>query len=292
MFLQPLAKAQEDNDQILGCIAGSAVAQNNSSTPMFAPNADSLAALFSTVVDQAAVSPRDIAHVEAHGVGTRVGDPAEYEAINQVLGGETIRDTPLCVSSVKGLVGHTECAAGAVSLVKTLLMMHRGMIPAQGSFDILNPDLGAKASDMLQVPMRPVQWKPDFRATLVNSYGASGSNAAMIITRTANQRTTVPPSGHSSAKIHPFCISGLDERAVQEYAAKLASFVHRNEVNVADVSFSLDRQSDHTLPRKAILSASGRVELPQQLDSVMRGATSTSIGTGAAKRKVILCFGR
>lgn len=87
------------------------------------------------------------------------------------------------IGSVKGLVGHTECASGVIALVKILSMIQEGAIPPQASFQILNPHIKVSPSDMMKVVTRLKKWNSDFRAALINNYSASGSNASMGVTQ-------------------------------------------------------------------------------------------------------------
>ena len=108
-----MSDAIRDGDQILGAISGTSVLQNQNFTPVFVPNSPSLPIYFRTSLRNLSLASRQITVVEAHGTGTQVGDPAEYSSIKAVLGGPRIRRTsPLALGSVKGLVGHTECASG------------------------------------------------------------------------------------------------------------------------------------------------------------------------------------
>ena len=116
MYLKKLSAAIADGDQVFGVIAGSKVYHNTGSTTITVPNADSLSSLFADITTQSKIQPKDISVVEAHGTGTPVGDPVEYEAIRRILGGPQRADK-LSVSSVKGLIGHTEGASGACSLL-------------------------------------------------------------------------------------------------------------------------------------------------------------------------------
>ncbi|KAJ0283637.1 hypothetical protein COL922a_014387, partial [Colletotrichum nupharicola] len=76
VVLKRMSDALENGDQILGCIAATAVQQNQNCTPMVVPNRPSLSDLFRQVVRKSGLSPGDISLVEAHGTGTAVGDPA------------------------------------------------------------------------------------------------------------------------------------------------------------------------------------------------------------------------
>lgn len=67
------------------------------------------------VYKNSALDPKDCGFIEAHGTGTKVGDPIEATALHNVLGqGRTLRD-PLYIGSVKSNIGHLEGASGTFS---------------------------------------------------------------------------------------------------------------------------------------------------------------------------------
>ncbi|KAJ3532391.1 hypothetical protein NM208_g8459 [Fusarium decemcellulare] len=128
VFLKRLSDAIADGNPIFGCIASTAVYQNQNCTPLFVPNSPSLSQLFRDVISKANLEPSDISVVEAHGTGTPVGDPAEYDSIRLAIGGPG-RSRPLAIGSIKGHVGHAEGASGVISLIKVIMMMQENYIP-------------------------------------------------------------------------------------------------------------------------------------------------------------------
>lgn len=168
VFLKRMDRAVADGDSVLGVIAATAVQQNQNCTPIFVPNVPSLGDLFRSVTAKARVRPSQISVVEAHGTGTPVGDPAEYASIKEVLGGESRgADSPLVLSSVKGLVGHLEGTSGVVAMIKLLLMLHVGLVPPQASFKAINPAIGARPADNMVIPTKSQPWDADFRLALM-----------------------------------------------------------------------------------------------------------------------------
>ncbi|KAL4895336.1 hypothetical protein BDV59DRAFT_173720 [Aspergillus ambiguus] len=289
VLLKRMADARADGNPILGKLASSAVYQNSNQTPIFVPNSPSLEQLFGDVVKKAGLSAPDIALVEAHGTGTAVGDPAEWAALRRAVGGP-IRPHPLPVGSVKGHIGHTEGASGVISLIKVLMMIHEGFIPPQASFNTLNPAIIAAAdSDMMEVVTSLRNWDSRNKRVLINNYGASGSNAAMVV--------AAPPSPHGRQPVasikkldgrFPFLISGLDARAIQEYSSKLATFVKRqSDSALADLSFNINRQSNPDLPKRYVLRCRSVGELHDALGSI----SEHSITDMQAEPPVVLCFG-
>jgi acyl transferase domain-containing protein/thioester reductase-like protein/acyl carrier protein/SAM-dependent methyltransferase len=297
VFLKKLSAAIDDGDQILGVIAASAVQQNQNCTPIFVPNVPSLSDLFRKVTQQSGLRPGDISVVEAHGTGTAVGDPAEYGSIRSVLGG-SVRTNPLTLSSVKGLIGHTECTSGIVSIIKVLLMIQKGVIPPQASFTAINSAIGATPADKINIPTSVQKWNADFRAALINNYGASGSNASLVITQppSVRARSFEPPSQDEKGITYPFQLCGLDDSSLRRYSVALRDFISRQDPSTADLSlsniaFNLNRQGNRQLERTLIFSAQSMDELQQNLISFENGNSNLASLASPKAKPVVLCFG-
>ncbi|KAG2419399.1 hypothetical protein HFD88_004195 [Aspergillus terreus] len=291
VFLKPVELALADGDQILGIIAASNVYQNENCTPITVPNAPSLSDLFRDTISQAGLEPQHISYVEAHGTGTPVGDPAEYDGIRSVVGGKRRHDT-LTLGSVKGAIGHTESASGIAALLKTLLMLNQGAIPPQASFQTLSPGINASPADKIEIPTSLRPWTKDFRAALINNYGASGSNACMVVTQGPPRPVRTSQQAELEGK-HPFWITGLGDDSLQRYAAALREYLQRHpEVSLASLAFQMARQSNRQLPRALIFGCSSVAEVMGKLARVENGDTSAAkTQNGDGRRPVVLCFG-
>ncbi|KAF5679762.1 polyketide synthase, partial [Fusarium denticulatum] len=301
VFLKKMSKAIADGDPILGVVAATGVQQNESCTPIFVPNVPSLSDLFVRVLNRARVKPSQISFVEAHGTGTAVGDPAEYDSIRRVLGGPNRgADNPLALSSVKGLVGHMECTSGVIGLIKILLMMNRGIIPPQASFDQLNPALHAKPADQISIPTQRRPWNTGFRAALLNNYGASGSNASAVILQPPN--LTAAQSQGLDVKIpegakYPFWLGASDKKSLCRYVAAFRKCLSRCEdsTSIANIAFNSAYQINRTLESSLMFTARSIGELDQALATYEK-ADNVSVTTKPSARSattpiVILCFG-
>lgn len=300
VYLKKMSCAIADGDQILGTISATAVLQNQNCTPVFVPNSPSLVDLFQSVLNQARLSPQQITIAEAHGTGTPVGDPAEYVGLREVLGGSN-RSSPLALGSAKGSVGHTESTSGAVSLLKTLLMIQRKMIPPQASFSTMNPAIPRTPLDNMEVVTKLKPWvvpSGHLHAALINNYGASGSNASMVVTE-------APRTTRSNVPVHdveyPLRIFGYDERALKAYSSRLRRFLSQSAstekaVNsIANLAFNVSRQGNPTLDKSLIVSARSTDQFIQRLDAFASGDSSSSTTVLSASKKparpIILCFG-
>ncbi|RAL09587.1 putative polyketide synthase [Aspergillus homomorphus CBS 101889] len=300
VFLKKMSRAIADGNQIFGCIASTAVLQNENCTPLFVPNSPSLSHLFREVVRKARLEPEDISFVEAHGTGTPVGDPAEYESIRLALAAGAKRTTrPLQLGSVKGLVGHTEGTSGVISLIKAVLMLQEGFIPPQASHSKLSHHIAA--SEMIEIPTTLRRWDEPFKAALINNYGASGSNASMVITQFTHgedEGSTTEGTDASDMR-YPFWIPGFDDQAISAYCRKLLEFIitsrnsNKKTATLANIAFSVSRQSNRSLPRGLIFSCSSLANLEDKLQSYANGRQESSDSATLIKpaRPVILCFG-
>ena len=228
-----------------------------------------------------------------------MGDPAEYDSIRQVFGGLN-RPNPLQFGSVKGLVGHTEASSGIVSLIKVLLMIQEGYIPPQANFGKINPSINASTSDKMEITTSLIPWNDEFRAALINNYGASGSNASMVVTQIPQLKPRASlevSTGLSSGDIkYPFWFSGFDDRGLLSYATRFRHFlrskaVSSNNISIANLSFNVSRQSNRSLDRALIFSCRSVDELDQKLAAFENGDKAVPSIAQPPHRPVILCFG-
>lgn len=282
VFLKKKSAAIADGDQVFGLISSTAVLQNQNCTPIFVPNAPSLSGLFEHVLDKAKLKACQISYVEAHGTGTPVGDPAEYESISRIFA-VAERANPVHLGSVKGLIGHTESSSGLVSLIKVLLMMHYTTIPPQPSHHSLSHSIEPNQLVNISTSLKP--WGDHLKAALINNYGASGSNASMIV------RQFTPDSGvgvEEERWKYPFWISANDERSLQAYAERLGAFLSKRACQmtsfIRDLAFNVCRQSNRRLPKVMLLECSTVEELQQRLGKPVSAEIATA-------PQVILCFG-
>lgn len=314
VFLKRLDAALADGDPILGVIAGTTVQQNSNHTPLFVPNAPSLSTLFNNVLKKADIMPGQISVVEAHGTGTAVGDPVEYSSIRQVLGGENRPSNrpKLLISSVKGLIGHLECTSGVISLIKVLLMLQKCCVPPQASFAEASPALQAKSTDCMHIPTAMIPWSDNFKAALVNNYGASGSNAAAVVIQAPETVTHHRPhckrqtNPFYDEKMYPFLVSGNDETSIRRYARALRKYVSGSHAakpppTIAGISFNLAYQSNRNLDHGLVFSASSIQELDLLLQAVEENGSATFESglmpldffrsPSIQRPRVVLCFG-
>lgn len=183
LVLKPLSKAIADHDKIYSVIRASAYDHSGRSKGYSAPNPNSQANVISRALHNAQIPPESVGCVEGHGTGTQLGDSLEVTALTKAFQKQTEKRQFCSIGSVKANIGHSESAAGIASLIKaSLQIQHHQLVPSICS-DPPNPNIDFEKSPFyLQHQLS--DWESSRgtpRRALVNSFGAGGVNACVIL---------------------------------------------------------------------------------------------------------------
>ena len=142
----------------------------NSSTNMVYSNEDSITSCMKEALEDANLKPEDIAYISTHATGTIEGDIAEGLAISKLF-----PHNP-CVNTLKGYLGHTMAASGAIELIANITSISKGIW--YGANNLLNYD--TKCGNLnITNNHRYVSKKSNY--LLKNSFGLGGINTTIII---------------------------------------------------------------------------------------------------------------
>jgi acyl transferase domain-containing protein/SAM-dependent methyltransferase/NAD(P)-dependent dehydrogenase (short-subunit alcohol dehydrogenase family) len=276
IVLKRRSDALAAGDRVLAWIRGTAVNQDGATSGFTVPNGRAQQALIRRALANAKVAPADIDYLEAHGTGTRLGDPIELQSADAVLREGRAPQQKLLVGSAKTNIGHLEAAAGVAGLLKTVLALRRGELPPHLHYHTPSPHI--PWSDLaLEVVTRCRSWPERDRPHLaaVSSFGASGTNAHAILERAADP----PPARLGPAR--PFevlALSAKTEPAMRQLAGRYVDFLTADPVaRWHDVCGSANTGRSHFTCRMAIVAA-GASEALQRL----RDGTGTARGPMAA----------
>lgn len=247
VVLKRLQDAVADGDSIWGVIPGIATNQGGLSASITVPSPSAQQKLYRKVLQQSGLEAGQVTYVEAHGTGTQVGDPLEMDSLRSVFG-NTSRQHKLHIGSIKGNVGHSEPAAGVAGLLKVLAMLRHGKIPPQANFSLLNPKIPPLERDGIAISRTLKPWSSSFRAALVNSYGAAGSNGALICCNAPQKSTLDCKAGSTvtSSLSYPLLVSASCKASLVDTARSLGTYLNQKlgdpSLRIADVTFTLNQK--------------------------------------------------
>jgi acyl transferase domain-containing protein len=181
LLIKPMQQALQNGDMIRAVIRGSASNQDGRTPTLTYPGAAAQESLIRHVYESAGLRLDKTRYVEAHGTGTKVGDPIEATAIGRVFGQHRSADEPLFIGSIKSNLGHMEAASGGAGIIKTIMVLEKGVIPPVALFKTLNPEINASALN-LEVATRCLDWPSEgLRRASISSFGFGGTNSHVIL---------------------------------------------------------------------------------------------------------------
>ncbi|XP_064584818.1 fatty acid synthase [Zonotrichia leucophrys gambelii] len=139
--------------------------------------------LIRSLYSESGVKPEEVEYIEAHGTGTKVGDPQEVNSITSIFC--DCEREPLLIGSTKSNMGHPEPASGLAALAKVILSLEHGLWTPNLHFNTPNPDIPALQDGSLEVVCKPTPVKGGLIG--INSFGFGGANAHVILRPNKNK---------------------------------------------------------------------------------------------------------
>ncbi|MGH8794356.1 MAG: type I polyketide synthase, partial [Stackebrandtia sp.] len=280
LVLKRLEDAQADGDRIHALIAATEANADGHTRGLALPSAEAQETLLRDAYDRAGLDPDDVAYMEAHGTGTQAGDPVECDALGRALGQRRRRDNPLPIGSIKSNIGHLESGAGIAGVLKGLVVLRDGVIPASLHAETLNPRI-----DFARLGLRPVvsaRPLPDGGGLVgVNSFGFGGANAHTVLAPAPEPaaRAAVPSTADGPL---PLLVSGHTAEALAQAARRTAEALGAATSRQAfyDLAWTSCRRRGHLSERAAVIAADS-TQAAEKLRAIADGEPAD----GAARQR-------
>ncbi|MBL1083714.1 amino acid adenylation domain-containing protein [Streptomyces actinomycinicus] len=297
VVLKRLSDAQRDGDPILAVLRGTAVNHDGHAASLTTPSGPAQQRVIRAALAASALQPDDIDYLEAHGTGTKLGDPIEGTALAEVFGGSHSGEVPLWVGSAKSNLGHTQAAAGLAGVMKVVLAMRHDTLPRTLHVAEPTPAVDWQGAGMALVQeQRPWPAKDVPRRAGVSSFGIGGTNAHVIVEEPP--RPAAKDAGEGAVAplppTVPFVVSGYTDAALRRQVENLHLHMGMNiQDRLGDVARSLATTRSH-FRRRLVLSVKDKAELLDKLASFARTgelpADSVRTGNHAEEPRLALLF--
>jgi phthiocerol/phenolphthiocerol synthesis type-I polyketide synthase E len=279
VVLKRLEEAIRDRDNIYAVIRSSAVNNDGRKIGYTAPSVKGQAECIKMAHRMANVPYNTISYIEAHGTGTKLGDPIEIEALNQAFNYDTTHQC--AVGSLKSNIGHSGNAAGVGGLIKATLSLKNKMIPGVSNYKTPNPEINFKGGPFF-VNAQLTKWESKNNLPLragVSSFGIGGTNVHMILEefeKTEKQSASRP--------FQLITYSAKNENSLINYKEKLKNFVENQPFQLADLAYTL-KTGRAEFAYKSVIVAKDKEELGSKLQD-----SNLAIDVQKEKKDLVFMF--
>ena len=296
LVLERLPDALRNGHRVLALVRGTAMNNDGASDGLTAPNGLAQEAVIRQALADAGLTAEDIDAVEAHGTGTPLGDRTEARALAAAYGLGRRPERPLLLGSLKSNIGHAQAAAGVGGVIKTVMALQHGVLPATLNVTEPNPHVDWSTSGLqLLTEAQPWPESGRVRRAAVSSFGISGTNAHAVL----EQAPSVDPEVVGSVTDGPtaWLVSARSATALSGQAERLAEFLAAapDVPHPSDIAWSL-ATTRTAFDHRAVIVGTSSEQLTAGLDALAAGLPSATVTSGVADladkavRRVVFIF--
>lgn len=268
VLLKPLSKAIADRDNIYAVIRSSAVNNDGQSVGLTAPNTAAQEKVLVAAWEKAGIDPETISYIEAHGTGTKLGDPIEIEGIHRAFRRYTAKNQFCAIGALKTNIGHLDSAAGIAGFVKAVLAIKHQEIPPNIHFNIPNRKISFHKSPVY-INNSLTKWESDIYPNRcgVSAFGLSGTNCHVVLEQPPECKLEIQSEEDKSRVL---VLSAYSEEALTCLISSYRDFIKKNEeINLDDLCFTANTGRGNYSYKFAVVF-SHREDLIEKLKSVLK----------------------
>jgi acyl transferase domain-containing protein len=275
VLLKPLEQAEKDGDHIYAIIKGSAALHGGYTPSLTAPSVVGEENVILKAWENAGIHPETLSYIEAHGTGTKLGDPIEINSLKKAFKRFTSKEKFCAIGSAKSNIGHAEGAAGIAGILKVILQLKHKQIPAMPQFKTLNPYIQLDKSP-LYINREHEEWKSTDgipRRAGISSFGFAGAYAHIVIEEYIPEQWERPQMLITAQNPAIIVLSAKNKERLQVYAKRLLSAIQDRkflDTDLADIAYTLQVGRESMEERLGLIVLSIK-ELEEKLKDFLQG---------------------
>ena len=287
VFIKPLKKAIADGDHIYAVIRGSAINHDGRASSLAAPNLEAQKEVILSAWSNAKINPSALSYIEAHGTGTKLGDPIEIEALTQAFAESTDKKHFCAIGSVKSNIGHASASSGLFGLLKAALSLKHREVPATIHFNEPNGKINWESTPVYVNASR-MKWKrtkpQEPLLCGVSSFGISGTNCHVVLEEAPAIKLTKSQKENRNVP-EIFVISAKDKSVLSDLIRRYYNFLSADDIcdrnaGLADICYTAAVGREHHDHRLAIIVKSKK-DLVNKLKNLREFDFNDSINPAA-----------
>jgi polyketide synthase PksM len=284
VVLKDLDEAKKDRDYIYGVISGSGTNQDGKTNGITAPSGLSQTELEKQVYENFSINPENISYIEAHGTGTKLGDPIEISALTDAFSAYTQKKNYCAIGSIKSNIGHTLSAAGIASFIKVILcLQHKTLVPTihvEKENEYINFEKSPFYVNKEERSWTTASGVP--RQAAISSFGFSGTNVHLVVRELKKEECVTYKGEEKPCYLIP--ISTKEKKSLKSNAAKLLEWLNlnKNEVSLSDISYTMFTGRNH-FAHRMVFVADTLEQLQGQLNDYVQHDIVEDVYTNAGE---------
>jgi amino acid adenylation domain-containing protein len=263
VLLKRLDDAIKDGDSIKAVIKGVGLNNDGSNKMSFtAPSVEGQTDAILRAHADANITGADIDYIEGHGTATPVGDPIEVEALKIALGKKDEGSRKCYLGSLKSNLGHLTAAAGVAGLIKAVMVVDKGIVPATANLKKINTSIDLNDSP-IEINIENQKISGFVRTAGISSFGVGGTNAHIIIQNFEN-----PKIGSQEKEANLIKLSSKTEEGLNSLTESFLNDLEKIELSeFENMAFSLENGRNELNFRRSIVLTDSNIIKVSPLNS-------------------------